>query len=100
MASSLAQLAAQNEVVAKPTVEVLDDRTGPHRVLGHMPYRLTQGRKPATEFASQGRFGLPIPRSPWIVHVQVEHGSNHRHGNLERRGQTVHLLLQVGGEGP
>src|SRR5689334_20618240 len=60
------EVPAQEEVLAQPAVDILDDRTGPYRLAVNRRYRHAQVVKPPAELLPQGGLHRSTAR---IVHV-------------------------------
>src|SRR5512144_593459 len=94
-----ANLAAQEEVVTQPAVEVFDQRAGPVEVLAQVTECLLEGKEGAVEALMQRRSLGPIGCSRGTHTRQGQQFTQGRHWYRKLRRQRLQRLIESGGEG-
>ena len=93
-----ADFPTQEKVVAQPTVDVLDDRTGADDLLAQVTHGLLQRMETIPQALSQRRLLLPAERLALVQRLQVEQFANAGDRRRKLGGEIGQILLKLQGE--
>src|ERR1700693_2789513 len=94
-----AEVAAQKEVISQPTVEILDDRTGPNRGTRQLLERLPQGVITCAQSLAKNGLTLPALRLIGIDQLPMEELSDQCFGDFKALCQGSQVPVQLNCEG-
>src|SRR5262249_51468859 len=93
-----AEVAPQGKVVPQPTVEVLDQGTGPDRVLGQVLDGLVEVVEPPVELLAEFGRALPTAGVGVTEALQAEQGAARSDGDVKPGGEFGEIAAELGGE--